>query len=120
MCFCVECRGEEEPVTQAGPAKKDKGQAQRRARHELKTIRERIDQCGNACTIVCVSRVQLADGTVVDGRARFDSSVSIPFLEACEYLCISPEDAWETGFAAEEVAALELYAATRSGSEGAA
>ena len=120
MCFCEECRGEVEPAPKPCPAKKQGGDATARKRHELKTIRERIEQCEQTCVVLQVQQVELPDGLVIDGRARFKCAIALPFTAVCEFFDVSRSNLWEIQVRGEEVTALEEYEAESGFGRGAA
>lgn len=120
MCFCDECRGDQEPRPKQRPAKNNAKKPSasevaeaivRPARVAL-TIGERVDRCESESSIVKVQLVQLPDGTVVDGRGKYEGKLGLSVREACEYLGIDPSELWQLELDGPTVTELEEY--TRS------
>lgn len=112
MCFCDECRGDAPiPPNSSSPKKKERKNPSRK-KAIAATIRQRLEQCGNRCTIVQVERIQLSDGTLVDGKARFNGQLNLSFQEACDYLGLSL-DRWQIELSGPEATALEELAQQR-------
>jgi hypothetical protein len=120
MCFCDECRGEAEAKATKQAREKPSASSTLRRPRLAKTIRQRLEQCGKSCTIVSVSRVQLSDGTIVDGKAKYDGKLELSFQEACEFLGLSGDGRWQIELEGQDVTALEEYAASRKLSQEAA
>jgi hypothetical protein len=110
MCFCPECRGEVEPAAKQN-SKKQVGTTQQVRKPGVPTsIGQRVEMCGESCSIVRVERVQLPDGTVVDGRGRFEAKLKMSFRKACELLDLSPDGRWQIELSGVEAAELEEIA----------
>jgi hypothetical protein len=110
MCFCDECRGAVQPPGQKKAPKKPKDAQPASVARAQTSIRDRLEACGESCVIVQVKRVQLPDGTVIDGRGRFDGKLNLSFAEACEYLGLAPEGRWQLELTGEQATALEDFA----------
>lgn len=118
MCFCPVCCGEAEPLPASKkPKKKTEEKKPSRPRDTKTTIRERLEQCGNSCSIVEVRRIELPDGTVVDGRAKFEGKLQLPIADACEHFGVSADAYWELDLRGEEVTELEELSGQRPPSE---
>jgi len=110
MCFCSECRGVVEPPAKRQAIRKKERASSVTPNRELKTIRQRLEQCGQSCSVVQVSRVQLNDGTIVDGKGKYAGKIEIPFRDVCEYFENDPNSTWQLNLAGEEVTELERVA----------
>jgi hypothetical protein len=110
MCFCPECRGDVEPASRRTTSKQA-GATERVGKLIVPTsIGQRLQACGENCNIIKVERVQLPDGTVIDGRGRFDAKLDLSFRKACEYLGLSPDGRWQIELSGVEAAELEEFA----------
>jgi hypothetical protein len=118
MCFCIECRGEEEPRPKQRPkrkpvAKSSEGEAAQvspKPKPVAATIRERLEKCERESSIVKVQLVQLPDGTIVDGRGQYEGKLSLSIAEACEFLGLDAADRWKLDLDGPTVTELEEYA----------
>jgi len=119
MCFCAQCCGEVEPPSKARFPKKPRAKSAQ-PRRERKTIRERLAECGQSCTVVRVKRVRLPDGSIVDGKGRFEGKFEIPFREVCEFLEINPEGQWQLEVDGRTVTEVEEFVKQRDAAREAA
>ena len=110
MCFCPECRGQIEPSPKSKAQKQPSTKNLVLKPRSVTTIRQRLEACGESCSIVQVNRVQLPDGTVIDGRGRFAGNLDLSFREACEFLGLSPDGRWQIELSGVEVTKLEEFA----------
>lgn len=113
MCFCEECRGAIE-VMKLKREKKEAKKKEEETESEKRvptSARQRLDRCGQNCTMVKVNRVQLADGTIVDGRSEFIQTLKISYREACEVAGEPPEVGSRLELTWEQANAVARYVA---------
>ena len=114
MCFCEECRGAIEAMKQKREKQKEKKKENEETGSEKRcptSARQRLERCGQNCTMVKVNRVQLADGTIVDGRSEFIQTLKISYREACERVGESPKVGSRLELDWEQANALSRYVA---------
>lgn len=116
-CFCEECRGDVPLAPRPKREQKEKTEGTGRRRSLGVTIRQRLQDCGRTCNIVQVRQIELPNGLLVDGPAKFNGTLKLSLREACEFLGVSPEDCWQLELSGPEVTALEEYAANRQRAE---
>lgn len=115
MCFCDECRGQSDVPPQRKATPRKPGDPEKSTlKREAVTIRERLASCEQTCSLIQVRQVLLPDGTVIDGRARFNGKLSVPFREACEFVGESSDSCWQLELDGETATALEEYAKHRA------
>lgn len=89
-CFCEECHGDQ-PVQP--PKRKTSSTASKERkprRRELKTIRLRIAECKTECSIVEVPKIELSDGSVIEGKGTYLGKLELPFSEVEKYIEAAP------------------------------